>query len=246
MSQVHRAISLVLMMAAPTALSLGCPLDAKTISLEAAGSRGAATATGEGTQAGDGAPSCSDGIKNGEETGVDCGESCATLCDSNHGEPCMSDAQCTGGSCGGGLCRLSEGSPCDEDAECATILCKNKKCTACALDSDCKTECVDGICRVEGGAPCGDSEAACSAGQCINHLCGVPMGQKCVQHTDCSSHLCSTQGCVSCVVGIQCQVLGLGECNSGHCSLPDGAYCNPEASECLPGKACAGFPPKCQ
>jgi hypothetical protein len=41
------------------------------------------------------APSCTDGAKNGLETGVDCGGACL-LCD---GDPCTSDQQCKSGAC---------------------------------------------------------------------------------------------------------------------------------------------------
>ena len=42
------------------------------------------------------APRCTDGVQNGNETGVDCGGSCPLKCD---GEPCLFDSECKTKSC---------------------------------------------------------------------------------------------------------------------------------------------------
>jgi DNA-binding beta-propeller fold protein YncE/mono/diheme cytochrome c family protein len=49
------------------------------------------------------AATCNDGVKNGSETAVDCGGSCATHC--ANGQACGAAADCTSGSCVGGLCQ---------------------------------------------------------------------------------------------------------------------------------------------
>ncbi len=46
-------------------------------------------------------PSCNDGLSNGDETGVDCGGSCAGCAD---GEPCLVNGDCSSNSCDAGLC----------------------------------------------------------------------------------------------------------------------------------------------
>ncbi|MFT4038562.1 MAG: hypothetical protein QM692_10310 [Thermomicrobiales bacterium] len=57
------------------------------------------------------APTCSDGIRNGDETGVDCGGSCP---------PC------------------AVGQPCAKRADCKTALCKNGVCASCVrFSQDC-------------------------------------------------------------------------------------------------------------
>ena len=43
------------------------------------------------------APTCTDGIQNGGETGIDCGGSCPLKCDS---ESCAHDADCQNNFCG--------------------------------------------------------------------------------------------------------------------------------------------------
>jgi hypothetical protein len=52
------------------------------------------------------APSCSDGHKNGAETDVDCGGSCALGC--AEGLSCFLDADCASGVCEGGVCQAPE------------------------------------------------------------------------------------------------------------------------------------------
>jgi hypothetical protein len=46
-------------------------------------------------------PTCSDGVKNGTESDVDCGGSCAPCADGKH---CGAAAECTTGQCTGGTC----------------------------------------------------------------------------------------------------------------------------------------------
>lgn len=49
-----------------------------------------------------GTPSCTDGIQNGTETGVDCGGSCTAKCPNGSG--CTTGADCQSGVCTGGMC----------------------------------------------------------------------------------------------------------------------------------------------
>jgi len=49
-----------------------------------------------------GAPTCTDGAANGEETGVDCGGSVCPAC--GLGMPCVVDSDCTSGACSSGVC----------------------------------------------------------------------------------------------------------------------------------------------
>jgi|GEM_PF-870429 len=52
-------------------------------------------------------PSCSDGIKNGSETAIDCGGSCAADC--ANGQACSVSADCSSNSCVGGVCQQASG-----------------------------------------------------------------------------------------------------------------------------------------
>jgi len=55
------------------------------------------------------APSCTDGVKNGTETDVDCGGSCAAKCADS--KLCSVNADCSGASCVGGTCCTVLGAP---------------------------------------------------------------------------------------------------------------------------------------
>jgi len=54
------------------------------------------------------AASCTDGAKNGAETDVDCGGSCAPCAG---GRQCLVDADCLSASCAGGVCAEAQGAP---------------------------------------------------------------------------------------------------------------------------------------
>ncbi|PTL81790.1 EB domain-containing protein [Vitiosangium sp. GDMCC 1.1324] len=69
-------------------------------------------------------PSCSDGVRNRDETGVDCGGSSCPACSGGQ-QACGSDADCESGDvCIGGVC-----SPCTESAQCTDGLeCREGSC----------------------------------------------------------------------------------------------------------------------
>lgn len=48
-------------------------------------------------------PTCSDGVKNGSETAVDCGGSCSTKC--GNGQTCSGGGDCASGTCMAGVCQ---------------------------------------------------------------------------------------------------------------------------------------------
>ena len=85
-------------------------------------------------------PLCTDQIKNGDETGVDCGGGCGRC---NIGEGCRVAADCDGGNCQGGVCKAP---PCEDgmkseaetDVDCGGGTCR--KCAGgrtCLVDDDC-------------------------------------------------------------------------------------------------------------
>lgn len=178
------------------------------------------------------APSCFDGVKNGTETGVDCGG--PGVC-----EPCEAGASCTvnddceSGSCAQGLCAVPR---CDDQLENGkeTAVDCGGDCAPCALGQSClenvdcvTAACVNGAC-VEGcSAPliacggrcidprhdpahCGRCDVACSPGtRCLAGQCGV---------------LCSgaTNLCAGRCVDLMNDVLNCGMCGR---SCPANAPC---------------------
>ncbi|MFT4040857.1 MAG: hypothetical protein QM692_21930 [Thermomicrobiales bacterium] len=72
-------------------------------------------------------PSCFDGVQNGDETGVDCGGSCAR-CENN--QTCGQRDDCASANCVSGVCQQCTSSPqCGSDGS-GTCTCNNNICTS--------------------------------------------------------------------------------------------------------------------
>jgi len=90
-------------------------------------------------------PLCSDAIRNGEETDIDCGGSCGKC---SLGRACDSDADCDNGQCAGGTC---EPLPCENgrrDGDETDIDCGGGTCRKCAGARTCARagDCFSGQC----------------------------------------------------------------------------------------------------
>ena len=121
----------------------------------AAGSGGGAGAGGAAGSGGSGGPSCNDGMRNGDETDVDCGGSCGGC---EPGATCEVAGDCNSGHCVGGVC-------CDSACEGACETCNNVggegQCSPVATGSDPKNACSQGA----GAETCdGASQCHCSNG----------------------------------------------------------------------------------
>lgn len=143
--------------------------------------------------------SCDDGIANGTEPVVDCGdERCGPCPDAS---PCTADAQCASQSCQQGRCQprpcadgMLGGSETDidcggNDAECARCGAGD----ACAADSDCvSADCSGGRC-----SSCGDGERnGTESGVDCGGECGpCPPGADCRIDADCQSAACQDGRC---------------------------------------------------
>jgi hypothetical protein len=145
-------------------------------------------------------PSCSDGIQNGTELGIDCGAggTCpgcpgGTACPD--GEQCLSrlceggacsDTSCTDGllnadetdvDCGGTICLgCAAGGVCVEGTDCASLICDAGACTMAS--------CSDGVINQ------GESDFDCGGSRCAP--CGP--GAMCDGGTDCTSLICDASG----------------------------------------------------
>ena len=72
--------------------------------------------------------SCADGMKNGDESDVDCGGVHCLKC---NGDACSSPTECKSASCvGAGKCGWGAGVPCTESGQCASLTCEGGTCTA--------------------------------------------------------------------------------------------------------------------
>lgn len=115
------------------------------------GGSGAATETGDSNTAGEtGGGGCDNGVRDGDETDVDCGGSCAAGCGSGQG--CGGNTDCDSNSCDG------EQKTCEGDGACDDGV-QNQDET----DLDCGGAC---------GATCETGETCNDNGDCISAICG--------------------------------------------------------------------------
>jgi len=144
------------------------------------------------------APTCSDNVKNGDETDVDCGGSSCTQC--AVGRLCATGSDCQTGSCSAGRCQqatctdmIENGAETDVDCGGPTSCPRCGTAKGCTASSDC-------------------NNAICSNGQCQALSCtdGVRNGTE----TDID---CGGVSCAKCAAGATCQQGP--DCQSGSCSV---------------------------
>src|SRR3989344_1070263 len=146
--------------------------------------------------------SCTDGLKNQDESGADCGGSKCGKC--SLGGSCLSDTDCGEGSCIEGSCQVPSGD------------CSNRKLDGSETDIDCggscPKKCVNGrycssnadrasnLCvdnKFGAGVSCKDkvlnqdeSDTDCG-GKCPKCI----LGKDCKENSDCQSDYCSAEKC---------------------------------------------------
>jgi len=175
-------------------------------------------------------PACADGIKNGNETAIDCGGSCGP-CDD--GETCNGAADCLSAVCTSGVCQpalctdgLRNGT--ESDVDCGGT------CPGCPNGADCTagTDCQSLVCT---GGACQPTQ--CSDGvkngsetgvDCGNGCPDCPAGQGCDSSDDCVSNVCTGGICQSalCSDGVQ---------NGNETDVDCGGSC----PDCANGKHCS-------
>lgn len=155
-------------------------------------------------------PTCDDGVRNGDERGIDCGPPsvCPQPCD--EGTPCVNNEDCVSGVCTGGSC--------------AAATCSDGVQNDNESDVDCGRDCGNGDgARCEAGRTC-NSGSDCQSRVCrsaqtaegLTALCvlpscddGVANGQE--GHVDCGGP-CERK----CHDGVPCNVAS--DCESGVCT----------------------------
>ena len=145
-------------------------------------------------------PECHDGVKNGNETDVDCGGSCAPC---STGQACLTNQDCTSMLCNS-FTSLCVGTKCDDGLRDGTetdVDCGGGACDPCAEGKGCKAnmDCATDICNASTGT-C--SSSLCADGvkdgqesdvDCGGPVCGHCLGGKnCDVNSDCLSGVCST------------------------------------------------------
>jgi hypothetical protein len=194
------------------------------------------------------APTCSDGIKNGTETDVDCGGGTCPPC--AVGKMCAVGTDCQSGICSGGTCQPA-GPTCTDgikDGAETDVDCGGGTCPPCAVGKMCvvATDCQSHVCSagtcqaptcsdgVKNGtetdvdcggscSPCANGKgclvsADCQSGVCnaITHMCQAPTCSDGVKNGNETDVDCGGGTCPKCVTGKQCLVAA--DCVSGICS----------------------------
>ena len=168
------------------------------------------------------APTCSDELKNGDETGVDCGGLSCGKCALGGG--CLAATDCASGTCGAdGTCGCADGYAPDEAGACADVddcepnPCEHGDCTDGVGSFTCA--CADGY----SGPTCALNDDDCTPNPCQN-------GGTCADGVDTYTCTCATG-----FYGPTCT----DTCDPGHCA-PGAVTCDDDGSNracsaCLPG-----------
>jgi hypothetical protein len=183
---------------------------------------------------------CVDGVRNQDETDVDCGGQTCPAC--GPGQRCGEASDCTSGVCDEGLCRppacddgVRNGDEIDVDCGGSCGPCGPNQ--NCLDDDDCASNvCADGVCVA---ASCRDgvqngmeTDVDCGGPSCP----ACPEGGTCQEHGDCATAFCGGDGTclvVECVTNAHCSHLA-GTCMVGHC--------NQTTNECEAASAFEGAP----
>lgn len=161
----------------------------------------------DGPDAASGDPAhCTNGVKDGDETGKDCAGSCSTRCPK--GEGCGTDADCQSGLCNQKTKTCADG-PCSNDVldgDETDVDCGGPKCAPCDLGKNCKVngDCKQSICNTKThlcvGSTCenGEKDGTETDLDC-GGTCPVKCrdGQACVSMSDCAQGVCTNNKCYS-------------------------------------------------
>ena len=193
------------------------------------------------------APSCTDGVRNQDESDTDCGGASCPKCEAARGcaeaTDCVSSvcadegagkqcqpATCTDGvrnadetdvDCGGATCApCADGKACKARRDCASDVCKNDVCLVAVCDDAAKNgsetdiDCGGPDCpRCVDGAGC-ETADDCKSGVCTNNVCQAPRCDDNVINgnetdVDCGGDTCDPCGVTkACKVNADCASLG--------------------------------------
>jgi hypothetical protein len=148
---------------------------------------------------------CTDGIQNQDETGVDCGGATCSACEADEG--CTEASDCASGYCDtdSGVC-LADAPSCDDgvkNQDETDVDCGGATCSACAEGDSCQaaSDCATGNCDMGNTDTCVATDAeTCTDGiqnqdeadvDCGGATCSAcAIGASCDEHADCATQVC--------------------------------------------------------
>jgi hypothetical protein len=181
-------------------------------------------------------PVCTDNVKNGSETDIDCGGACAPSQKCGDGKGCLVAGDCTSGVCSAShvclapVCTDSVMNGSETDTDCGGTCAPAKKCAdgkGCLVQGDC----TSGVCsgsHVCSAPACNDgvkngSETDTDCGGTCTAKCSN--GKSCGGNGDCQSDICKANVCIaaSCTngvkdtdeTGVDCGGTECGPCDDG-------------------------------
>ena len=142
-------------------------------------------------------PTCSDGVKNGDETDVDCGGSCG---DCQPGKACNQAADCDSGVCTGGVCQAAQCNDGVQNGTESAVDCGGPSCPDCQPGQSC------------------DDGGDCNSGVCSGNVCQTPKCNDGVRNGTETDTDCGGGTCPDCQIGDQCKVGS--DCVTNVCGPP--------------------------
>ena len=140
---------------------------------------------------------CTDGVKGGTETDVDCGGACAGC---SPGKACEAGPDCLSGVCTSAMCQVpscvdgvKNGSETDVDCGAGCAPCGDG--LACLESQDCVSKICDIDVCVAAGCIDGIQNGGETAIDCGDPCAGCPEESPCVVADDCQSGLCEASAC---------------------------------------------------
>ena len=176
------------------------------------------------------APSCTDTVKNGLESDLDCGGSfCGATCTA--GKTCAANSDCAANRCESSACRtctdgVKTGTESDIDCGGSCVSGNAGKCglgKICNANSDCgSSTCQAGLCvrppfdcfdGIKGSNDVNETDVDCGGSDCTNRCI---IGKACLVGSDCTTGVCTSGICAKASTGGSC--LSGADCTDSVCS----------------------------
>ena len=156
---------------------------------------------------------CSDGVKNGSESDIDCGGACGQKCSA--GKSCQASSDCGSNICWNGACTAATANDSVKNGAETDVDCGGGSAPGCSIGKSCSVNgdcasatCLSGVCRPSGScnvaADCPGSDSACSTRTCTAGMCGTSFAAfgtavQAQTYGDCQQNVCNGSGGIQAV-----------------------------------------------